>query len=157
MTLRSAGEAVERLIDAFETELGAGSHQQALRLRVLGHTLHYFESVVHKHEGESDEDGPSLIELAKAHKRVADLAGKLGSIRREDVIKNYEAAIKILENARQGAGHGGGDHRGPRRAGQHLHEFGHHPLGSRPIGPRAGVLSQGARHPREGLSRVPHA
>ena len=96
MTLRTAGEAVERLIDAFETELGAEPHQQALRLRVLGHALHYFENVVRKHK-ESDEDGPGLIELAKAHKRVADLAGKLGSIRREDVIKHYEAAIKILE------------------------------------------------------------
>ena len=98
LTLRTAGEAVAQLLDAFESELGAESQQQALRMRLLGHALRYFEGVVRDHQGRHDEDAANRLELAKAHQQVAKLAGKIGSDRRDDVIKNYKAAIAILED-----------------------------------------------------------
>ncbi|WP_435007683.1 protein kinase domain-containing protein [Tundrisphaera lichenicola] len=97
LTLRTAGEAVERLIDAFESELGAEANQQALRMRILGVALRYFEKVVRDNQGKPDDDSSGRLALAEAHQQVAKLAGKMGANRNRDVIENYEAAIRILE------------------------------------------------------------
>ncbi len=98
LTLRTAGEAVARLLDAFETELGAEAQQQALRMRLFGHALHYFEGVIQRYQGKPNMDRPNRLELARAHQQVAKLAGRIGADRREVVTKNYEASIAILED-----------------------------------------------------------
>lgn len=95
--LHEARDAISKLIDEFEIELGSSPHEQDIRKKLFTRALTYFEGVIQREGDIKAANTGHRLELAKAHIRVADLAHRIGEEKRDKLDSHYESAIKILE------------------------------------------------------------
>ena len=85
-----------RLVDECEKTVGSDLAQLPLFKTVLRETLSYFAGVVEREEKKSRKTFAHSLELARAHRSMADLARKFGDGQREVIDGHYERTIKIL-------------------------------------------------------------
>ncbi|WP_435016464.1 serine/threonine-protein kinase [Tundrisphaera sp. TA3] len=92
---RSAGDAVAKLTDTFERELGSDTHQDPIRVKVLDAARKYFVGVIQEHKGQLEQSPRGRIELAKAYINVAELGNKTSDSGAASD-PNFDSAISVL-------------------------------------------------------------
>ena len=97
--LAQARTAINLFVGTCDAEL-VDDLQQSLRRKLLTHALDYFVKVVDSEKDYLGGDLAHLVELAKAHRKVAEIAHKIGVEGREMVDDHFEALIKILEKVK---------------------------------------------------------